>query len=1014
MDIHRCRFVPFKAAAINAVAFSHPHLAADSKYSRGTPARMAIGRANGDIEIWNPMHGTWLQETTIPGGLDRSVEGLAWVVGDDEELDSGSSTTANGSKGRPIISHGSLRLFSIGYTNTITEWDLEKGCAKRHASGQHGELWCLATQPKGAGATTQRLVGGTMDGCLALYTTEDDDLRFQRLCRTPKKSVKIVSIAFQTRQLAVAGCSDGTIRVFDIRNGAILHAMTMGRDLLAERALSSSGKGKASSGSGSGSAKNVIVWSVRCLPNGDIVSGDSTGQICIWDGATYTQAQRIQSHTQDVLSLATSADGSSIVSGGMDRRVVLYREIAGQTSRWAKVWHRRYHQHDVKALAAFEAKGVSVVVAGGPDASPVVLPLQKSGFEHHRTLSHLPQTVPVASAPDARLVICWWERRVEIWAFDTTLNEILSDPNIDASDADMLDRNRRLVGRILIKGDANITAAAISPDGSLIVVATVNEVKAFQLRKDPSGELVISKVPVPASVASKGASGAAISPNGQWVALSNGVENYVTVLETVGGDGSAQDLKKIAFRAKPSRLARLRRSVPQHELYSGLGRYDRRVTRLVFSPDSKLLAVGDLAGYIDTWVLRGPDGIPDETSGADGADGDDGEMVDTPNDDDDDDNDSASDSDASSDEDMSDAEGGDKLAVPTNKWARNPRAKQMPKLSGAPVVLSFAADVPGAPAVAGEAVDAASSTLANDYVLLAVTATSRLFAFNPLRARLVPWLRRLTPANLPVEFRNIRDIAKGALWQGPRLWIYGTSFLFMVDTSVEPTPATDKTAATAAAASTASATPSADPPKRKRKRGDDSGAGGRMTLTGVGVQRVQMAVENAEGGASQWVDVDMEGTEDKNGGNGYDDEDDDDEDDFESDSDDGEAASHAQKLLHHQQQQQHQQQQLKTQTKSPRKTRKQQQQQQQDNEDKEAEKQLQKHLRSPQPQQPRWWHTFKYRPILGVVPLASASSSSSSSSASATSASYPSLEVALIERPGWDIDLPLRYGGDER
>ncbi|CAK7209209.1 U3 small nucleolar RNA-associated protein [Sporothrix eucalyptigena] len=987
MDIHRCRFVPFKAAAINAVAFSHPHLAADSKYSRGAPARMAIGRANGDIEIWNPMHGTWMQETTIPGGQDRSVEGLAWVVGDDEELDYGHGNSST--KGRPVLSHGQLRLFSIGYTNTITEWDLEKGCAKRHASGQHGELWCLATQPKAAAATTQRLVGGTMDGCLALYTTEDDDLRFQRLCRTPKKSVKIVSIAFQTRQLAVAGCSDGTIRVFDIRNGAILHSMTMGRDLLAERAVGS--------GASSGSAKHVIVWSVRCLPNGDIVSGDSTGQICIWDGATYTQAQRIQSHTQDVLSLATSADGSSIISGGMDRRVVLYREIAGQTSRWAKVWHRRYHQHDVKALAAFESKGVSVVVAGGPDATPVVLPLQKSGFEHHRTLSHLPQTVPVASAPDARLVICWWERRVEIWAFDTSLNEILGDAATDTADADTLDRNRRLVGRIIIKGDANITAAAISADGSYVVVATINEVKAFQLRKTSSGDLAISKVAVPASIANKGASGAAVSPNGRWVALSNGVENHMTVIEAVS---PGNDDDKLSFRAKPTRLVRLRRSIPRHELFSGLGRYDRRVIRLAFSPDSKLLAVGDLAGYIDTWVLRGPNGITDEVSATDAADGEDDEMVDV-NDEED--------SDASSDEDASDAEDDGEA----NKWVRNPRAKQLPKLSGAPVVLSFSADVPGAPAVAGEPFSSSSQSanppLARDYVLLAVTATSRLFAFNPLRARLVPWLRRLSPANLPLEFRNIRDISKGVLWQGPRVWIYGTSFLFMVDTSVEPTAASTSTSSTAdkanassSTALTSAPTPSAEAPKRKRKRGDDSGAGSRMEITGLGPQRVQMVVESAEGGVS-WVDVDMEDAEEK--GEGLGDDDDDGDSDEDSDSDDGEATSHAQKLLHQQQQQQ----QAKHHKKSPRKTRKQQQdEEKEEKEAAEADKQLQKHLRSPQPQTPRWWHTFKYRPILGVVPLATASSTPSSSSA------YPSLEVALIERPGWDIDLPLRYGGDER
>ncbi|KJR80872.1 U3 small nucleolar RNA-associated protein 4 [Sporothrix schenckii 1099-18] len=987
MDIHRCRFVPYKASAINAVAFSHPHLPADSKFSRGTPARMAIGRANGDIEIWNPMQGSWLQETTIPGGHDRSVEGLAWVVGDDEELDDG--TPHNGQKSRSVVSHGQLRLFSIGYTNTITEWDLEKGCAKQHASGQHGELWCLATQPKAAApakgpassqASTQRLVGGTIDGCLALYTTDDDELRFMRLCRTPKKNVKIVSIAFQTRQLAVAGCSDGTIRVFDIRNGAMLHAMTMGRDLLSERAPGPS-------------TRNVIVWSVRCLPNGDIVSGDSTGQICIWDGATYTQAQRIQSHTQDVLSLATSADGSSIVSGGMDRRVVLYREMAGQaSSRWAKVWHRRYHQHDVKALAAFEAKGMSVVVAGGPDAAPVVLPLEKSGTEHHRTLSHLPQAVPVASAPDARLVICWWERRIDVWAFDTPLDQVLGEgasPEAGA-EAEAFERNRRLVGRIVVKGDAYITAAAISADGSLVVAGTTNETKAFQLRKVPSGGLAISKVAVPASVASKGASGVAIATNGRWVCLSSGVDSHVTVIEALP---SADASGTIAFRAKAARLARLRRSVPRHELYSGLGRYDRRIVRLAFSPDSKLLATADLAGYIDTWILRGPDGITDDVSGTDGAgaagaageDGDDA-MPDV----------DEEDSDDSSDEDASDAEDDSNgiVANTSNKWIRNPRAKQLPKLSGAPVVLSFSADVPGAPAVAGEPVS--SSTAARDYVLLAVTATSRLFAFNPLRARLVPWLRRLSPANLPVEYRNIRDLAKGLLWQGPRVWIYGTSFLFMVDTSVEPQTVTQSTTTAStdkpsSSASTDVVAP-AEPAKRKRKRGDDSGAGSRMQRTGLDPQRVQMAV------GGEWVDVAMEDAENK-GTHSFDGNDDDDDDD-DDESEDEEEEEQTHKLLLEQQQQQ--QQQAHQSKKSPRKTRKQ-QKDGSDAAEADADKQLQKHLRSPQPQQPRWWHTFKYRPILGVVPL------SSTTTAPAASSGYPALEVALIERPGWDIDLPLRY-----
>jgi U3 small nucleolar RNA-associated protein 4 len=341
MDIHRCRFIPYPAIAINALAFSHP--SSSSKQRDDISLRLAIGRANGDIEIWNPLSGIWHQEVIIPGGKDRSIDGLVWTSEADEQ----------GSDGKVVP--GKLRLFSIGYTTAVTEWDLEKLRAKRHASGQHGEIWCISSQPPSstpagtAGAVAQKLLAGTIDGCLALYSIENDDLQLQRvIVKSPSKKTKMVSITFQSRHVAIVGCSDSSIRAYDVRNGTIIRHMTLGSDLVS-------------------GAKEIIAWSVKCLPNGDIVSGDSTGQVCIWDGRTYTLAQRIQSHQQDVLSLATSVDGSVIMSGGMDRRTVVYRAMSGAAGRWTKVSHRRYHKHDVKAMASFEGEGLSVAVSGGKD-----------------------------------------------------------------------------------------------------------------------------------------------------------------------------------------------------------------------------------------------------------------------------------------------------------------------------------------------------------------------------------------------------------------------------------------------------------------------------------------------------------------------------------------------------------------------------------------------------------------------------------------------------------------------
>lgn len=341
MDIHRCRFVPYPTSAINAVAFSHSSFPKKKTLSKHVQVRLAIGRANGDIEIWNPLHGVWHQETVIPGGKDRSIDSLVWVTGADEET----------SDGNTIL--GKSRLFSIGYTTAITEWDLEKSKPKKHASGQHGAIWSLGAQPPVLGKNdaimpgTRKLVAGTVDGNLLIYSTEDDDLCFVKsLAKTPLKNTKIVSIAFQTRNVVVVGCNNSTIGVYDMRNGALLRKMNLGSGI-------------------PGGPKDIIVWSLKCLPRGDIVSGDSTGQVCIWDGKTYTQAQRIQGHKQDVLCLAVSADGSQIFSGGMDRRTALYEPKPGQAGRWSKVYHRRYHSHDVKTMAAFEGNGMSVVVSGG-------------------------------------------------------------------------------------------------------------------------------------------------------------------------------------------------------------------------------------------------------------------------------------------------------------------------------------------------------------------------------------------------------------------------------------------------------------------------------------------------------------------------------------------------------------------------------------------------------------------------------------------------------------------------
>ena len=380
MDIHRCRFVPYPPSAINALAFSHPS-SLTSPGKGPSSLRIAIGRANGDIEIWNPLKGAWFQESILRGAKDRSIEGLVWTQ-DPEDVDKSGNIIA-----------GKLRLFSIGYSAAVTEWDLGTGRPVRHSAGNYGEIWCIAAQPKGQlpekpgrlvedqmqeeESQIQHLAVGCADGAIVLLNTADGDLRFTRiLARPPKKKSRVLSLTFQNRDTIIAGHADSTIRIYGVRKGQQVRNMSLGAGP-------------------KGGPKETLVWSVKCLPDGTIVSGDSTGTLCFWDGKVHALLQRIKSHDADILDIAVSADGQSVFSGGMDRRTTLYRRTGighpGEGHRWAKITHKRMHQHDVKAMATFETKALSVLVSGGSSillCSHAIPSLTKSQDSTPRPLSY--------------------------------------------------------------------------------------------------------------------------------------------------------------------------------------------------------------------------------------------------------------------------------------------------------------------------------------------------------------------------------------------------------------------------------------------------------------------------------------------------------------------------------------------------------------------------------------------------------------------------------------------------
>lgn len=499
------------------------------------------------------------------------------------------------------------------------------------------------------------------------------------------------------------------------------------------------------------------------------------------------------------------------------------------------------------------------------------------------------------------------------------MKDLLDSDDVESS----MEGNRKLLGRILIKGESNITSASISRDGSILAVSTVAAIKVFNLATStgPQDELSIRKIGVSPAIENAGATLVQISPNGQWLCwVQDGTKIAIARITRDTSD----DLQ-ISIQSRPAKLTRLRRDIPKHVRLGGLGSYDRRVAHIAFSPDSSILATADLAGYVDTWIMQ----HGDMQNGASSAEDDDA---------------------SSSSSDSSDSE--DEIAESGPRWIRNPKAPLFPKLSNTPVVLSFS-DTALGPSLSGEGTGTA------DYILLAVTNASRVYTFHPLTGSLTKWSRRNTAWKLPEEIRATRDLIKGVVWQGSRIWFYGVSFLFMLDISVDY--AEEETG-------------THEKRSRKRKRGADSGAGSKMEAGhALAPTHVRMSV-GEDGKKGQWVDVALvDADAPTNGTAGDEDEEDEDE-----DMDGGEL----QKLR-----------------------------------DREVQAQADERTTAEEGQHRKWWHTYKYRPILGVVPLEAGdkehmNGTHHSKKGKGAASVPPPLEVALVERPKWDVDMPARYVED--
>ncbi|KAL1924575.1 uncharacterized protein VTP21DRAFT_4229 [Calcarisporiella thermophila] len=477
MEVHRCRFVDYTPASINALAFSPP----SATDCQGTTARtlLACARSNGDIEIWNPKD-EWNLEKIIPGGSNMSIEALTWVhqtvLTDAEDYDDPRELKA----ALKELASESPRLFSAGLNSIITEWDLDTMTSLRSIDSHGGAVWCMATNHSGT-----FIAIGCEDGCVRLFNVSDGGLEFTK--SFDKQKGRILSIAWSADdKYIITGSSDSSLRKWDVSQGRVVSRMTVDRVR----------------------GEDTIVWAVNVLPDGTIVSGDSLGHVKFWDGNLGTMKHTFNAHGADVLCMAAMRDGSTVYTSGVDRKVNQFKLVESQMrkrktdggdeanvkSRWVLTGSRRYHSHDVRAMALEENRPVNALVTGGVDLSLVVCPAAEFPNINQRRLPIFPQKPLLSMSRSERLVLCRFQNSLKLWRMGQSSPP--EDPywQMKVGSQLRLLQPQQALAELSLKNDCNLIASALSENGRWIAAATVEEVKLFHLQYNEHNQVSVQKV----------------------------------------------------------------------------------------------------------------------------------------------------------------------------------------------------------------------------------------------------------------------------------------------------------------------------------------------------------------------------------------------------------------------------------------------------------------------------------------------------------------------------------------
>ncbi len=294
------------------------------------------------------------------------------------------------------------------------------------------------------------------DSEFQLLTVLNQERDVVKITDTPAKVISVSADPGGGR--IAAGTADGTVKLWDTRNGRWSDELLTGHD--------------------------GVVTTVAFSPDGTrIASGSADSTVRVWSAETGAQLATMRGHQGPVLRVAWGPDGRTVASGGSDNTVRIWNAADG-----SQIAGLSGHTGAVNGVA-FNPAG-DRLASGSADGTIRIWDLD-GRTEPHVLRGHRGHVVRVAWSPDGTMIAsASTDGTARVWGADTftEIHELGSDQNAVLSVAFSPDGTRiatggvdrkvrlwdtgtwRLIG-ILQGHDSNVLDVAFTPDSLTLVSA---------------------------------------------------------------------------------------------------------------------------------------------------------------------------------------------------------------------------------------------------------------------------------------------------------------------------------------------------------------------------------------------------------------------------------------------------------------------------------------------------------------------------------------------------------------